>query len=217
MARIKQSRILIDVDDVIVKHPFLNAINDFTGKKYDILCAKNYFLQDELLNVSESEGFLHYLIEKDIYENCELMEYTKEILKILVGCMDVFPCSSCTVLHMESISGIMFARKYDFLMREFPYLDPNKIVLTGTKDIFASFDYQVDDRIDHLRGDVVHKFLFTAWHNVDISKEELDLKGIIRVNNWVEILQNIINFEGVNKYLKYWKKYSNEISKYINM
>lgn len=31
------------------------------------------------------------------------------------------------------------------------------------------------------------KLLFTAWHNKNLTKEELDRQNIIRVSNWKKI------------------------------
>ena len=50
----------------------------------------------------------------------------------------------------------------------------------------------IDDKIENLiNGDI--KLLYTAYHNKNISKEELEEKGIIRVNNWLEIEKILLN------------------------
>ena len=49
-----------------------------------------------------------------------------------------------------------------------------------------NFDIRIDDRLNNLSG-ATTKLLFTAWHNKDLSKEELKKKNTIRVNSWKEI------------------------------
>ena len=40
---------------------------------------------------------------------------------------------------------------------------------------------------NYQEGDAEIKLLFTAYHNVNITDEELKAKNLIRVNNWKEI------------------------------
>ena len=37
------------------------------------------------------------------------------------------------------------------------------------------------------------KLLFTAWHNKDLTDDELKKQNIIRVNNWKEIASILLN------------------------
>ena len=76
--------------------------------------------------------------------------------------------------------------KFNFLNKNFPFLDRRKYVFTGSKDI-VKCDIRIDDKIENLIGDDSKKYLFTAYHNKTISKEELDKLGIIRVNSWLEL------------------------------
>lgn len=48
------------------------------------------------------------------------------------------------------------------------------------------FDIGIDDRPSNLLNCDM-KLLFTEFRNEKISKEELEEKGIIRVNNWLDI------------------------------
>ena len=86
-------------------------------------------------------------------------------------------------------SYIHLANKYKYLRKEFPFLKTDNFIFTSRKDL-VKCDIKIDDRIDNLKGDCV-KLLYTARHNKDIPKEELDKLGIIRVNNWQEI-KNIL-------------------------
>ena len=77
------------------------------------------------------------------------------------------------------------SNKYDFLIKNFPFLDPMNFVFVGNKSILKS-DIKIDDKIENLvNGDI--KILFTAYHNKNISDEELKNQGIIRAKDWLDI------------------------------
>lgn len=187
-----KKKMLIDVDDVIVDNAFLEAINKFKGTNYKDSDFEEYFIDDVVMNDADKANFRKYMLENNIYKNCRLVEGAKETLDLLKDFMDIYICSACVVRGLEKYSGIFFARKYDFLLGEFPYLDPNKIIFTGNKNYFTGFDYQVDDRMQNLEGDIPHKLLFTRHHNKNIEKSLLTKKGITRVDNWSDILEYIM-------------------------
>ena len=59
--------------------------------------------------------------------------------------------------------------------------------VTNTKNMMVG-DIQIDDRMKNLLGPTTTKILFTAYHNKNISDEELKQKNIHRVNNWKELV-----------------------------
>lgn len=52
----------------------------------------------------------------------------------------------------------------------------------------------IDDKVNNIEG-ATTKLLYTAWHNKDITKEELEKQNIIRVNNWKEIGKILLDRE----------------------
>ena len=54
-----------------------------------------------------------------------------------------------------------------------------------------NFDIKIDDRTNNLEN-ANTKLLFNAWHNKNITQEELDKENIIRVNSWLEIKDLLI-------------------------
>lgn len=52
------------------------------------------------------------------------------------------------------------------------------------------YDIGIDDRISNLQS-CNKKLLFTEFRNKKITDEELTDKGIIRVNNWLEVENKI--------------------------
>ncbi len=191
----EKTRILIDVDDVIVKNAFLAAFNKFKHTSYKEEDFTEYYFIKEILNEREKAKFAKYILKNNIYENCELMENAEGVLSGLSSLFDIYIASSCVFKGAERISGVLFERKFNFLMERFPFLDPNKVILTGVKNCFTGFKYQIDDRLENLHSDIPYKFLFTRNPNKDISNETLKKYNVIRVDDWIEILQKILIIE----------------------
>ena len=65
------------------------------------------------------------------------------------------------------------------------FIEPQNYIFTADKSI-VNCDIKIDDKISNIEG-AETKLLFTAWHNKDLTAEELNKQNIIRVNNWKEI------------------------------
>jgi len=136
---------------------------------------------------NRKEEFYKLLQDVDSYENARLIDGAVETIYELSKKYDILMCSSCVMFFNMKGSGIYFKHKYDFLVRTFPYLDPHKFILTGYKNALVA-DVQIDDRLDNLESkNIKTKLLMTAYHNKNITEEELQEKGVIRVNSWQEI------------------------------
>ena len=90
------------------------------------------------------------------------------------------------MFSMVKDSGIYFKHKYDFLVKNFPFLNPNKFIFTSAKNIFKA-DIQIDDKLDNMKGDVETRIMFSAYHNKSVSDEELKQNGAVRVSCWKDV------------------------------
>ncbi len=192
----RKPKILIDVDDVIVDGVFLDALNKFKKTNYTQDQFKTYFIEEEVLEKSEIDNFHNFLLSYDYYKDCNLVDGVSDVLPTINKYMDVYFCSSCIVKGMESKSGIFFERKYNFLLRSFPYIDPNKYIFTTSKNNFSGIDFQIDDLISNLQGNVNNKkILFTRHHNKEINDISLKDMNIVRANTWYEILSILLFYQ----------------------
>ena len=92
---------------------------------------------------------------------------------------EVFIGTSFIFREIVSDSGIFVKNKYDFLMKNFPFLDPMNFVFVGNKNILKC-DIFIDDKIENLTGGDI-KILYTAYHNKSINNNEvLQMKKIIK-------------------------------------
>ena len=71
------------------------------------------------------------------------------------------------------------------------FIPPHNYIFTADKSII-NCDIKIDDKIKNIEG-AKTKLLFTAWHNKELTDEDLKLENIIRVNNWKEIEEILLS------------------------
>lgn len=184
-------KILLDVDLVICDPGFLFLINKFLNTNYTLEDFTDYYIDDILGDDSNKEKFYKFYLQNNPYDYMELYENAYEVIEKLNKKYDIYICSACVNPFFIQDSGKLFMYKYNWLIKTLPFLDPYKFIFTSTKNSFKA-DIQIDDRLDNLKNDIPERFLFDSYHNKNITKEELDNAGVIRVNNWKEIEQLLL-------------------------
>ena len=76
-------------------------------------------------------------------------------------------------------------------MKELPYITPFQYIFLYDKSLL-NIDIKIDDKPDNLTN-CERKILFNAWHNNNLTEDELNKLGIERVNNWYEIKEKLID------------------------
>ena len=174
--------IVIDMDDVITTGTLTEVINEYLGTNYKEDDFTEFYKQDV---VPDKEAFFKYFLRKSEYNYVKIASNAAEVIKELSEKYEVFIGTSFIFKEIVNESGILVKNKYDFLIKNFPFLDPMNFVFVGNKSILKS-DIKIDDKIENLvNGDI--KILFTAYHNKNISDEELKNQGIIRAKDWLDI------------------------------
>lgn len=187
-------KILIDVDDVICDNGFTDMLNDFLGTNYKIDDFTTYYIEEEVIKDQKQKlEFYNYIKDKNPYTNAKVFEGAVETIKQLNEKYDVYICSSCAIdiPGLKEASGLFFKNKYDFIINYLPFINCNKIILTGVKNMFEA-DIQIDDKLGHLKNNVKTKFMFTSYHNKNITDKELEECGVVRVNNWNDIAKHLL-------------------------
>lgn len=182
-----KKKILIDVDEVICDPGFLHLINQFLNTNYQLDDFTEYYIDDYALKTDEiKEKFYQYYLAHNSYDYATLLPNAFEVIQKLNDRYDLYICSACVMFCLVDESGKFFMDKYNWLIKNFPFLDPNKFILTNTKNLLQA-DIQIDDRLTNLEGNIGTKLLFSSYHNKNITDEELKEKNVIRVNGWLEI------------------------------
>ena len=182
-------KLIIDVDDVITGGELINSINNFLNTNYTEEDSKDYYLQ-KLLGDREQEYFDNFE-NINLYENAKSYKDCYEVLKKLNDKYDVYFCSAFTWNEAHKTASFNLKHKYDFLYREFDFILPNKYIFMYDK-MMINCDIRIDDKINNL-GNAKINLLYTAYHNKNITDEQLKEKNIIRVNNWKDIEKVLIN------------------------
>lgn len=179
-------KIMIDLDETIVKDGYLKAVNDYKHTNYQPEDIDTYYVEDIL--GEEKEAFLDYFYENvNIYDDIEVIDGAIEVIEKLTKYYDVYICTAFVDPRriMESKKIAMY--KYEWIIKHLPFIEPKKIILTGAKDMIMC-DIKIDDKVSNLKsgyGDV--KLLLDHKHNQKFDFEDLTSLNIRRVYNWEQI------------------------------
>lgn len=176
--------IMLDMDNVITDGSFKEHIEEFLNIEINLDHTTEYKYVQKYTDPFKEE-FWEWIKDKDFYENAPLLENCKEVLEKINDKYNIFIVTSYICKETIDLSANNLKNKYEYLRKELPFIPPEKYIFTTNKNLL-NFDIKIDDRIDNLKGGTT-KLLFTAWHNKNISTEELKKENVIRVDNWNEI------------------------------
>ena len=181
--------IMVDMDDVLTNGNFSKILEDYLGYKPDYDNIKNYYIQDILGD--KKDDFFSKFKDMDVYENASLLPDCYNVLKELNKHYKIYICTDYIWREIIEYAGNNLKNKYNFLYEKLDFIEPKNYIFTADKSII-NCDIKIDDKVNNIEGAPM-KLLFTAWHNKELSNEELDKENIIRVNNWKEIGEILLN------------------------
>ena len=119
-----------------------------------------------------------------------MVEDAIEVMEKLNKKYDLYIATAYVFRDAPQVSGKTLNDKYNFLCKKFPFIDPHKFIFISNKDLLDA-DIRIDDSPKKLMGKARLKLLFTAYHNKNMTDEELKENNFIRVNTWKEV-ENIL-------------------------
>lgn len=177
---------MIDLDETICSPSYLEEVNKYMKTNYCYEDIHTYFVED-IIPEEQREKFLDYFYKNvNVYENAYVFPHAIEVIQKLNEVYDVYIVSAFVDKRRPIESSIMSKYKYDWIVKNLPFIDPKKIILTGSKDVILC-DIKIDDKVGNLKGYGETKLLLDHLHNRKFSLEELDALGIKRVYNWEQI------------------------------
>lgn len=184
-------KIMIDLDETIVSGGYIEALNEYLGTNYKPEDIKEYYISN-ILPPEENSKYLDYFYQNvNVYDHSHLIPDSLEVIKELSKYYEIYICTAFYDKRKPEGCAIMAKYKYEWILKNMPYIDPRKILLTSAKELIMC-DVKIDDKVSNLkRGYGQIKLLLNQKHNEEYSKEELAKLGILRVNNWIEI-RNIL-------------------------
>lgn len=186
------STILLDVDDVICTNHFIPVINMYLNSTYTESDFNSIKFEMELFpNDEDRNKFYDFFVTVDSYKYSQLKPNAYDIIKQLVKNNRVILLTSAIHYERSLDMSRQFADKMKFISNKLPFFPIENIIFSNQKDLLKA-DVIIDDRVQNLKGDYKHKFLFTCFHNENISDKELTEQNIIRADNW-EHLYKLLN------------------------
>lgn len=181
--------IMVDMDDVLTNGNFSKILEDYLGFKQDYDNIKNYYIQDILGD--KKDDFFNKFKDMNVYENATLLPDCYDTLKELSQNYKIYICTDYIWREIIEYAGNNLKNKYNFLHEKLDFIEPRNYIFTADKSI-VNCDIKIDDKVNNIDGASI-KLLFTAWHNKELSNEQLEKENIVRVNNWKEIGEILLN------------------------
>lgn len=184
-------KILIDMDDTILVDCYLEVVNKYLDTNYTYDDIDGYWV-DEIIPKDKQEDYLDYFYNHtNIYDYGHVQEDAIEVIEKLNRYYDVLICSAYIDNRDLEKSPNILVHKHNWLIKNLPFIKPENFIFTNRKDVIPT-DIKIDDKIENLKT-CDTKLLITAYHNKNISDAELKEKNIIRVNNWKDIEEILLN------------------------
>lgn len=188
-------KIMIDLDETIVSGGYIEAFNEYFKTDYKPEDFKDYYISNILPPEENSKYLDHFYKNVNVYDKSKIIPNALEVIEELNNFYDIYICTAFYDKRKPEGCAIMAKYKYEWILKNMPYINPKKILLTSAKELIMC-DVKIDDKVSNLkRGYGKIKLLLTQKHNENYTKEELASLGILRVNNWLEIRNILIKGE----------------------
>ena len=184
--------IMIDMDEVIVVGNFSNYLIEFLGE-VDFEKLHSQYRQD--LIKDREEEFRRIYKYQNLYKNNN-KDYIKplpncvEVIKELNEKYEVFIVTTYIWKRDVIDAATNLKNKFEYLHHYFPFIDANNFIFMTNKTEIK-YDIGIDDRVSNLEN-CDKKLLFTEFRNKKIIEEELKSKGIVRVNDWLDVKKELL-------------------------
>lgn len=179
-------KIMIDLDETICSPSYLKEVNKYLNTNYKYEDIKTYFVED-IIAEDKKQDFLDYFYQNvNAYDEAMILPDALGVIEKLSHFYEIYIVSAFVDKRRIKESSIMAKYKYEWILKNMPFIDPKKIVLTGSKDIIMC-DIKIDDKVGNLKGYGETKLLMDQLHNQKYSFEELTNLNIKRVYDWQQV------------------------------
>lgn len=179
-------KIMIDLDETICSPSYLKEVNKYLNTNYKYEDIKTYFVED-IIEEDKKQDFLDYFYRNvNVYDEAMILPDALGVIEKLSHFYEIYIVSAFVDKRRIKESSIMAKYKYEWILKNMPFIDPKKIVLTGSKDIIMC-DIKIDDKVSNLKGYGKTKLLMDQLHNQKYSFEELTNLNIKRVYDWQQV------------------------------
>ena len=178
-------KLIVDMDDVLCEKGFIKMVNEFLGTNYKQKDANSYFIND-LIPENKVKEWVEFFKERNVYDYVDLTKDVQEVMEKLNKKYELYIVTAFVFRDAPELSGEHLKNKFNYLYKNFPFIKPRQYIFINNKDLIEA-NIRIDDSVIKLAGKADIKLLFSTYHNLEITEEELENKGIKRVNSWKEI------------------------------
>ena len=187
-------KIMIDLDETICSPSYLKEVNKYLNTNYKYEDINTYFVED-IIEEDKKQDFLDYFYRNvNVYDEAMILPDALGVIEKLSHFYEIYIVSAFVDKRRIKESGIMAKYKYEWILKNMPFIDPKKIILTGSKDIIMC-DIKIDDKVSNLKGYGKTKLLMDQLHNQKYSFEELTNLNIKRVYDWQQVESILLGSE----------------------
>lgn len=187
-------KIMIDLDETICSPSYLKEVNKYLNTNYKYEDIKTYFVED-IIEEDKKQDFLDYFYQNvNVYDEAMILPDALGVIEKLSHFYEIYIVSAFVDKRRIKESSIMAKYKYEWILKNMPFIDPKKIILTGSKDIIMC-DIKIDDKVSNLKGYGKTKLLMDQLHNQKYSFEELTNLNIKRVYDWQQVESILLGSE----------------------
>ena len=187
-------KIMIDLDETICSPSYLKEVNKYLNTNYKYEDIKTYFVED-IIEEDKKQDFLDYFYRNvNVYDEAMILPDALGVIERLSHFYEIYIVSAFVDKRRIKESSIMAKYKYEWILKNMPFIDPKKIILTGSKDIIMC-DIKIDDKVSNLKGYGDTKLLMDQLHNQKYSFEELTNLNIKRVYDWQQVESILLGSE----------------------
>ena len=184
--------IMIDMDEVIVIGRFSEFLVEFLGE-VDFNQLHSQYRQD--LIKGREEEFKQIYQYKNLYKNdkgdyIEPFPNCVEVMQDLNEKYDVYIATAYIWKENVIDASTNLKNKFEYLHYWLPFIDTNNFIFMTDKTKIR-YDIGIDDRLSNLEN-CDKKLLFTEFRNKKLTDKELKEKGVIRVNNWLDVKKELL-------------------------
>ena len=184
--------IMIDMDEVIVVGRFSEFLVEFLGEvDFNKLHSQN---RQDLIKGQEEE-FKKMYKYKNLYKNdkgdyIEPLPNCVKVIEELNRKYEIYITTAYIWKEEVIDASTNLKNKFEYLQYWLPFVDTNNFIFMTDKTKIR-YDIGIDDKVSNLEN-CDKKLLFTEFRNKKLTNEELKEKGIIRVNNWLEVKKELL-------------------------
>ncbi len=178
-------KIMVDMDEVLCTGGYLEIVNRFLNTHYTLEELPGYCAED-MIPKERLKEYYEYFKGQNVYEYSYEIKDAVEVLEKLSKKYEIYICTAYYADVYKMDYGRLLLDKYIWLQEHIPFISPYHYIFMNDKSLLEC-DIKIDDRLSNLNGYGEQKYLFSSYHNGNVTEDELKEVGATLVSGWKEL------------------------------